>query len=39
MWIIIITLIGAVVGIIWDGIRTDNRVDKLEERIKELENK
>lgn len=38
MWLIICLLIGGFIGTIWDGIRTDKKVGKLEERIKQLEN-
>jgi len=35
----IILLVGGVVGLIWEGVRADIRIEKLEERIKDLENK
>ena len=41
MWLIIvvITFVGFAVGSIWDGVKTDKKVEELEERVKQLENK
>ena len=39
IWVVIILIVSSLVGINIDGAKTDEKVDKLEERIRDLENR